>query len=240
MTETTFGEEGGREWLISNHRGTRRQYSYPPVQGTHRECFIGLANDSEVVPAEGLDLALIAKGAYSQRTKRWADVKQRAFVSGYTRIPVRVSWMPVSHELAGAVVERDLQGNGRLTKMVVPSDVSSWKKNSAGLYVSPDGNQTLVPAGKYSAGQINEKDSLLIAHLGQEGAEMFVKTAVDEGKVPYSWVVDINKISSPEQRVSGLVELGVRLDLYANGRGCDWYGYAFGVHKSGEASTQKI
>lgn len=72
-----------------------------------------------------------------------------------------------------------------------------------------------------------------------EGAEIFVRTARDNKKIPYSWGVNIKDIKQPEQRVVVLGEFGVRLLIYGDYWGDD-YAYAFGVSKTGKASAQKI
>lgn len=41
--------------------GEEIRFAYPPVKGTHQECFEAINKDPELRPAEGLELALLAK-----------------------------------------------------------------------------------------------------------------------------------------------------------------------------------
>jgi len=236
--ETTFGETG-REWLTYSHKGKEGKFAFPPVRGTHQKCYQAINADSEIIPAEGLEIALLTQEAYTQNTPRWEKVREDCFVKRYIRAPMRLSWMPHNSELAGAIVERDLEGRGLLSKMNLPVDISNWKKNESGLYVSPNENQIYVEKARYSLGEINENDGLAIAYLGREGAEIFVRTARDNKKVPYSWGLNIKDIKQPEQRVVVLGENGGRLCVDGLNWGGYDYGCAFGV-VGGEASAQKI
>ncbi len=241
--KTEFGEIGGREWLTCRHDGVARQYAFPPVQGTHRDCYQALKEDSEVVPAEGLDLALIVNGAYTQDSKRWASVRKDCFVNRYTRSPTRMLWVPKGNELAGIVLERDLEGKGRTSEMRLPKNIDGWKKGENGIYTSPDNQLTFVPAESYKLGEHSKgsfaKDGFATAVLTAEGAEIFAKTAVDAKRTPWTWGIDISDISKPEQRVVDLVEGDVRLSLVGSSWGDSGNGYAFGVSRTGEASAQK-
>jgi len=235
--ETTFGEIGGREWLTCSYKGKERRFAFPPVRGTHSDCYQAIKADSEIVPADGLDLALLAQGAYTQDTSRWQKVKN-CFVSAYVRAPMRGLWIPHGHDLAGVLLEKDFEGKGRQTKMQLPKDVSGWKKGDNGIYVSSDGKQTFVPEGSYELGKHTKnsfaKDGFATAVLTAEGAEIFVRTAVDAKKTPWTWGYQVKDISEPVQVVAVLYEVDGGLDL-----GGDYYwgdnvdGYAVGVSKTG-------
>ncbi len=244
--KTEFGEIGGREWLTCKHDGKTRLYSFLPVQGTHQDCYQALKKDSKVVPAEGLDLALITNGAYTQKTKRWASVRDDCFRDRYVRSPTRVLWIPKKHELAGIVLERDLEGKGITTTMEMPLTIDGWKKGDNGIYTSPDSKLTFVPAENYKLGKHNKgsfaKDGFATAVLTAEGAEIFARTAVDAKLTPWTWGFDIKYILEPEQRVIGLDNdnkgLGVNGGSWS-GYGYGYGGYAFGVSITSEASAQK-
>jgi len=236
-----FGEIGGREWLTYNRDGREGRFAFPPVQGTHRSCYQAMKTDGEIVPAERLDLAVLAQGAYTQNTPRWKQVKANCFVSRWVRTPMRTLWVPHGNDLAGVLLERDLEGEGRTTKMQLPKDISGWKKGDNGIYLSPEGNRFFVPEGSYTLGEhtINSliKDGFATAALTEEGAERFAKTAVDAKLKSWTWGYDIKEITNPEQAV---VDLDGDVDwLYLDGyswSGSDG-GYAFGVAKTGEASA---
>ena len=239
----TFGEIGGREWLTYSHNGKEGRFAFPPVQGTHRACYQAIKADSEIVPAEGLDLALLTQGAYTQNTPKWQEVKADCFVSAYTRAPVRALWIPHGNDLAGVLLERDLEGKGCSTRMQLPENISCWKKGENGIYQSPDNNLIFVPEGSYKIGEHTKdsfaKDGFATGVLTAEGAEIFARTAVDAKKTPRTWGCKINEISAPEQTIVDLYEVDGRLYLY----GGLWFdvssGYAFGVSDSGEASARK-
>lgn len=234
MNEIAYSEVApSRGWLKAKSGNREVSFAWPPFQGTHQDCYQAIAQDKELVPAEGLDLAILANGAYTQNTPKWASVKGN-FKSNWVRTPNRILWIPKSNELAGILIERDNQGNGLSTKMNIPKDVNGWS-NQDGIYVSPDGNTKLVPADKYNLGKVNSKDGFLRAILTSEGAELFVKTAKDSKLVPYTWGLDINGLTAPEQRVSLLGEFVGGLFLI----GVLGYCLAFGVSASGEASTPK-
>ncbi len=233
-----FGEIGGREWLSCKYKGITRKYTFPPVQGTHTQCYQAIKRDSEVVPAEGLDLALIANCAYTPDSKRWASVREDCFVGRYTRSPTRMLWVPKGNELAGIVLERDLEGKGRTSEMKLPKNIDGWKKGDNGIYTSPDNQLTFVPAGSYKTGEHSKgsftKDGFATAVLTAEGAEIFAKTAVDAKKTPGIWVLNIKDISESEQRVVVLSGSTDSLNLI----GGYWVdvddGRAFGVSRTGD------
>jgi hypothetical protein len=231
-----FGEIGGREWLSCRHKGVERRYAFPPVQGTHRDCYQALKEDSKVVPAEGLDLALIANGAYTQKSKRWTKVRKDCFVSRYanTRSPTRMLWVPEYNELAGIVLERDLEGKGRTSEMKLPENIGGWKKGDNGIYASPDNQLIFVPAGSYKLGEHSKrsfaKDGFATAVFTAEGAEIFAKTAVDAKRTPWTCGISIDDISEPEQKVVDLDEHGDKLYLLGVSWG-DSNCYAFGRAK---------
>lgn len=241
--KTSFGEVGGREWLTYKHNGKKGAFAFPPARGTHKACYQAIKEDSEIVPAERLDLVLLTQGAYTESTPRWQKVKGDCFVSRYTRAPLRVLWVPHGNELAGILLERDLEGKGRTTKMQLPKDISGWVKGENGIYESPDKNFIFAPEGSYEIGEHTKnsfaKDGFATAVLTAEGAEIFARTAVDAKLKPWTWGYQVKNINEPEQVVVGLSEGDGRLLL--SGSSWDDYGngFAFGVSSTGEASTQK-
>jgi hypothetical protein len=118
-----------------------RVYAWPPFRGTHQRCYQAIAEDKELVAAEGFDLALLVNGGYTQNTPQWRSVK-KDFKSSRVRSPHRVLLIPTGtidgdRALSGILVERDIKGKGLSTRMQVPN-LSSWKQNSAGVYVPGD------------------------------------------------------------------------------------------------------
>lgn len=203
--------ERGRTWLPVSYNGNETRFAYPTFQGTHQEVFTAINQEKGLRPAEGIELALLVHGAYSNQEPEWASIKQDAFVSNYTRVPTRNLWLPngfvsvdgkVEKELRGVLVERDVKGLGLSTRMNTP-DLKEWKLIN-GIYVSPDTTQQFVPESAYSPDF--ENDGFAIATLTQKGAHIFSQTARDYNKVPTTWKVDVTKISKPEQRVSLLNE----------------------------------
>ena len=237
VNETTFGEIGGREWLTYSHNGRDGAFAFPPVQGTHRDCYQAMKGDSEVVPAERLDLALLTQEAYTQETSRWQKVRQDCFVNRYVRAPMRALWIPQKNDLAGVLLERDLEGNGIITKMQMPENIDGWKKGDNGIYESPDNQLTFVPAESYKLGEQTgksfAKDGFATAVLTAEGAEIFARTAIDAKKTPWTWGrgINIKDIKTPEQRVVGLYEIIGRLGVNGSYWGGSNGGCAFGVRK---------
>ena len=204
----------GRTWLQVRNGDNIVKLAYPPVAGTHQECYQAIAKDKELRAAEGVELALLTHGAYTGKDE-WKDVKQTCFQSNYTRTPNRVLWIPKDSikgdkSLCGVLVEKDLEGKGLSTKMEVPADFSDWKEQN-GIYVK--GDLTFVPKDKYTLDEIKEGDGFARAILGDEGASIFVKTARDANLKPYNWGIDVSDISKPEQRVTLLFEGSFRLDL---------------------------
>ena len=235
--ETKFGEDE-REWLTCMYNQKEMRFVYPPFAGSHQGCYEAINSDPELAPTEGLELALLAHGAYTKDESKWKEVRKDCFnersYAGHLKVPMRLLWIPANLDLAGVIVERDLAGLGLTTKMNLPEDVLNWTRNEFGLYTSPDKNQTWIPKDRYSLREVNERDGLLIAYLGQEGAEIFVKTAIDNKKIPYSSGIDINKLEAfknePKQKVVGIVEFINRL-LIGGGNWED-LGFAFGKPKS--------
>ena len=98
------------------------------MQGTHQECFKAINQDSEIRSAEGVELALLAYGAYhadeQKDNKEWEEVK-KLFKNNYIRVPARTLRIPQEYaktvESGGVLVERDTQGNGLNTKMEIPN-----------------------------------------------------------------------------------------------------------------------
>ena len=242
MKTAKFNEKIGRSWLIAEYDGKVREYAYPLVQGTHQDCYTAINSDAELVPTKGLNLALLANGAFSRKTAQWQDVKETCFRQNYVRVPVRLLWIPQKdenekeNELAGILIEEDLEGKGLSTKMSVP-DVSEWK-NENGIYVNVDRSKILVPEGAYLLGQINETDGFLRGVLTGEGAEMYVKTAIDNKRKAWSWGLDTKEIKTPQQRMpvlrgycfDGLVLDGNDFSDYGDG-------FASGVKKSAEGTS---
>lgn len=240
-SKTRFGEIGGREWLTYSHNEKEGAFAFPPIQGTHRDCYQKMKADSEVVPAEGLYLAILTEGAYTENTPRWQKVKADCFVR-WTRAPVRTLWVPHGNDLAGVLLERDLEGLGRTTDMKLPKNIDGWKKGDNGIYQSQDKNLTFVPEGSYKIGEHNKnsfaKDGFATAVLTAEGAEVFARTASNTKFKPYTWGFEAKNISDLVQRVVVLGVYDDRLGLVGNyGWDDNISGYAFGVRSSGEANA---
>ncbi|MEK6848841.1 MAG: hypothetical protein AABX65_04380 [Nanoarchaeota archaeon] len=211
------------------------------MQGTHQECFKAINQDSEIRSAEGVELALLAYGAYhadeQKDNKEWEEVK-KLFKNNYIRVPARTLWIPQEYaktvESGGVLVERDTQGNGLNTKMEIPN-IKKWIKDDYGIYISQDKNQKFIPFGSYTLGVHTKesfaKDAYTISVLSKEGAGIFAQTVEYAGLKPWIWGVDIQKIESPEQRVSLL--FGGVSGLYLGGdvRSDDGDYRAFGVRK---------
>jgi len=231
--------ERGRTWLPVKCGSDIVKFAYPPVKGTHGECFEAIAKDKELKPAEGIELALLAYSAYTGKDE-WASVKQDCFRANYVRTPNRILWIPKGFikkvkSLSGVLVERDLDGKGLSTKMKVPSDFSSWKEKD-GLYINK--GLTFVPKDKYNFGEMTEKDGFARAILSEEGVPIFIKIAKDAKLVPYNFGINVAEINEPAQRVALLGGLSGRLDL----NGYDWDDdtncRAFGV-RDGKADARK-
>jgi len=242
MKDITFGEKLGRSWLTCNYNGRVREYAYLPVQGTHKKCYSAINSDQEIVPAENLDLALITNGAFSRDTPQWNDVKDKCLIKYYTRAPIRLLWMPEKHELAGIILENDLEGEGLSTKMNIPN--INGLTNEDGIYVNSDRSVIFVPAEAYKLGKHNatsfERDGFSRAIFTGEGAEIFAKTAVDNKRTPCTFGIDISKIREPTQRVPVFGDCGAdRLNLNGNNWNGSNSGFAFGVKKSAKGASQK-
>jgi hypothetical protein len=215
-------------------KGVRKNLLYPPVQGTHPDCFKELAKRKAVI-LEGNDLTRVAEDAYTQNTPVWKAIKANQFVNGYTRIPVRMSFNPSKKEpcpiFPGVLVQRDLKGIGLTAPFIVPStDSDEWVKRDR-IYVHKTGI-IYVPEGEYFLGEhkkgMFEKDGLAIAVLEEEGAQRYEQTGRDNKLPLKSWGVDITKINQPLVRVGVLNEFGGRLNLYCYFDGSYSDGYAFG------------
>ena len=243
MGEIEYSEVAPSKGQLVAKIGDRvTRFAYPPFRGTHPECCRAIAQDKELVPAEGFDLAILVHGAYTQKSPQWVSVNDN-FRSDWIITPNRSLSIPVGYfegdkALSGILVERDLKGVGLSTKMQVP-DLSGWKQNETGIYISPNGSAMFAPSSSYK-GRSFEKDGIAHAHLTPEGAELFAKTAKDAGLIPYNWLANrMEDITSTEQRVSLLLELVDGLDLSGDSW-CDGrYNHAFGVFVSREASAQK-
>ncbi len=231
----------GRTWLSLSHGKEQYEFAYPSVIGTHQDCFKALNADTEVRPAEGLELALLTYGAYHadnlEDNEEWKEVRN-IFHNNYIRIPIRNLWIPQecakTIESGGVLVERDIQGNGLDTKMEIPN-IKTWNKNDYGIHISQDKNQKFIPFGSYTLGEHTKesfaKDSYAIAVLSQKGAEIFAQTAVDTELKPWIQGVDIQTIKVPEQRVSLLCEGDYRLSLSGYYWDSGIGSRAFGVRK---------
>ncbi|MEK6889585.1 MAG: hypothetical protein AABX35_00195 [Nanoarchaeota archaeon] len=230
--------ERGRTWLPISYNGSTTRIFFPPVQETHQEAFAAIGDDKELTPAQGLDLALIAHGAYNGKDSIWEYIKQNAFFNHNTRSPTVNTWIPKGKiegddSLSGVLVQKDLNGKGLTSKVNIP-DLAKFKQNASGLYVSQD--SIFVPSYKYKLGEHTaesfSKDGFTIATLTPEGAELFAKTAVDTGKTPHTLGIDINTIANPEKRVSVFKDstwsLGLVGYYYDNSR----FDFAFAVSAS--------
>ncbi len=229
-----FGNEiAGRNWLPYNDN--KSAFAFPPIQGKHKNCYQKMKADSEVVPAEGLDLAILTEGAYTQDGPMWQKVKADCFVNRYTRAPVRVLWVPHGNDLAGVLLERDLEGNGVTTEMKLPKNVDGWKKGENGIYESPDKNLIFAPEGSYKIGKHNKnsfaKDGFATAVLTAEGAEIFARTATNAKLKPRTGGFEAKEIGGLIQRIVELGECDGRLSLIGDSWLDGGSGYAFGKRK---------
>src|SRR3989338_2872022 len=77
-----------RAWLTYKNEKQIKRFSMP-VRGTHSECYQQLSQDLEVVPADGLDLALIVEGAFSEK-QEWQKIRQEnlSWNKGGVRMPL--------------------------------------------------------------------------------------------------------------------------------------------------------
>lgn len=235
MKDIRFGEERGRIWLTINYDNRKIKYSYPPVQGKYTDSFQKINSDSELRPADGLELALLTAGAFSREQPEWKDIKERGIIQNYIRIPKRALWIPKKHEFAGVFLEKDFEGKGLSTKMEIPKDINGWKEQN-GIYINKNKKLIFIPDGKYKLGDHDKdsfvRDGLAIGQLTEEGAEIFAKTAYENNKIPRIFGVDINQINKPEQRVSALDSSYDGYRLYLDvGDGGGAGGFAFGVKK---------
>ncbi|MEK6928092.1 MAG: hypothetical protein AABX11_06695 [Nanoarchaeota archaeon] len=218
-----------RGWLVAQSGNREVRFAFPPVSGTHSDCYKSIAQDKELVPAEGLDLALLAEGAYTQKTPQWQSVRSN-FINSWARTPNRVLLIPTNSftldkSLSGILVEKDLQGIGFNTAMQVPDLSSGWTQNELGIYVSSNGNAQFVPSSTYE-GKSFEQDGIAHAHLTPEGAEIFARTARNNGLITYNRLEKrMSEITSTEQWVSLLGQSGDRLDLAGNGDGGSFHAF---------------
>jgi hypothetical protein len=235
MGNMIFSEIIGRSWLHVDYNGKKINFAYPPFRGAHSECFKAINSDPELIPAQGLELALLTYGAFSTDSRLWKDVKDRCFIQTYVRIPKRLLWVPAKDEFAGVFIEQDLTGIGLSSQMKVPENIDGWEEQN-GIY-SHD-NITFVPKGRYTLGEHNKdsfvKDGFAIALLTEEGADIFAKAAYDNGKDLYAFGEDIIDMDSLIQRVAVLSSGRSRLYLHGDYHGDVRDGFSFGV------SPQKI
>lgn len=198
-----FSSRQGRSWLDVN--GGEISYAFPPVKGTHDECYGTISADPEIIPVEGRNLAVLINGMYSEKDDAlWQQAKQDCMVDYWTRSPTGTLWfldkLPNGkpNKLAGVLVRRnDLLGREDPINEI--PNISSFEEHDRLLF-SADGKYVFVPKGAYSLGAVNEKDGLQRAVLTDEGAEINAKTARDNGLVLWNYGIDISQISSPQQR----------------------------------------
>jgi len=185
--ETTFRQLNsidGRGWLTYFHKGKEGRFALPPFVGTHEECYQAI-KEGGFVPAEGLDLALLMGGIYKSNWAmaglKIANKHSPDAPRTIVRTPIRGLWIPPEKDLAGILLEKDLEGRGMSTEIQFPKDISKWTKGENGIYVSPDGNQTFIPEGSYKLGEHTPnsfaRDGFATAVLTAEGAEICAKAA---------------------------------------------------------------
>jgi len=235
-----FGELSQREWLTCNYNNQNVWFAFPPAHGTHKEWFESITSDKELMPAAGLELVLLLKGAHTLDTEKWKDVKDQ-FSSKYIRFPTRLTWIPENSGIAGVLIERDLYGVGLNSSTDFPKkeDLKNWEKNEQiGIYISREKNQFFIPEGSYNLGRVNENDAFLVACLGGRGAKLFVKTAIENGKIPCTGGIDISKIDEPKQRVVAFGDSGNEWIVNGEIWPSTSYGYAFGVSRSQRIYTK--
>lgn len=251
------GEINPREWLVYHHNGKDGAFAFPPTRGHYRDCYQTMKLDRELVPAEGLNLALLVQGAYTKETPRWQKIKIDCFVKGYLIAPMRTLWIPHDDDLAGIILERDLEGEGMLTSLEgegIPTsmrsqknrlkeNISSWTKGENGIYESPDKNLILVPEGSYNFGVHSAssfvKDGFVTAVFTAEGAEMLVKTAVDAKLKLLTWGYEVMSLTEPKWRIVDFNVDNDRFNLAGYNWGDSWEYYAFGISRTGEDIPQK-
>lgn len=240
ITDALFEQAELGKWLNYGDR----KFSFPPVRGTHEECYRAIKSTPKISPAEELDLALLINAAHTQNIPRWENVRKNCLINSYIRIPAILTWMPHDSELAGIILEKNTQGEKLTSKFNLSKEISQWEENKDGLeeifsweenenrlFISPNKDVIWIPENRYSLGRINETDGLLIACLGREGAELFVKTARDSKKISANWGRNLKNIWQPEQRLAGLEEDSNNLVIYGYHSFGNDKGYAFGVSK---------
>jgi hypothetical protein len=240
MKKIRLSEYQGRNWLSCQYDGKTRDFAYPLVQGTHQECYEAITRDKEIVPAERLDLALLAYGAFSSKEPLWQEVKQKAFINGYLRVPMRLLWIPKGNKFSGVLIERDLQGKGLTEKMQIPENMDEFEKTGR-FYSNADGNRLWVPNENYKSGKHSvaefENNGFANAVLTEEGCEIFAKTASDNNKNLCIWTNNDKVI----QRVPAFIldEEGLYLVYYGWGNDLG-NGCAAGIKKSSKKNSPKI
>ena len=232
--DVTYSERGLIQGELRAQRGGKViRFAWPPYKGAHPDCYRTFKGSTTLAPAEGLDLAVLTHGAHNQDTPLWKKAELKFSYRSYVRTPHRCLLIPSGNIkgdpcLSGILVERDVEGNGLNTIMNVP-DLSSWRQNDDGVYVQHDNSYSavFVPSTSYE-GRSFEKDGVAHAHLTPEGAELFARTARDAGLDPYNWLAHrVNKIKSPEQRVSLLSKLKDMLYLGGHFLDDEEEGYTF-------------
>jgi len=221
--------------LLVVYDGKRVEFAYPPIMGHHQECFEAIKADGELRASEGVEMALLTHGAYNGEGL-WNSVR-KLFRESYVRAPQRFLWIPKGtledKSLSGVLVERASEGLGSSDKIEIPN-LTEWRQNERGVYVSSGGNQVFIPKDRYKLRDHNANsfanDCFAVSVLSFKGAEIFAKTAVDAGLIPNILGLDVDSLQNPDQRVCLLKECSNRLgfhvwDNYRDGR-------AFGVFKS--------
>ena len=80
--------EGGEkiDWIAAN--GIK--YSIPFARGTHQDAFKQIGDNSELRPAEGIELSYIFDGAFKAETPEWKKIGGKFVRSSYLRNPMRL------------------------------------------------------------------------------------------------------------------------------------------------------
>ncbi len=104
-----------------------------------------------------------------------------------------------------------------------------------GIRFSQDGKIRYAPKGSYRFGEHTSetlaKDGIIIASLGQEGAEKFGEASATLINKHYIYGVEVKEGQNPELRVSAVDEHDNRLRFYCNKFSDDYRYLAFGVLK---------
>ena len=209
--------------------GNPVRYPIPPRTGTHEQCFALNADEKEVRFSTGREIAAYAHGALVHRKNEWADQNRVRFPTiNYLRFQNVFTIMPADTrygDLAGGMfVDFDEKGEGTKMQTVVPKDLSGFVVNGEGLLVKD--KRIFLPYDAWFKEQWDERNAIVIALVGGEGASSLEETSRDSGRTYKPiWKVNPKDITSPVMRVPVLGGCGGVGWLVL---GCDYLGYGDG------------